>query len=354
MTAGAGMCRPSWVSASTPWIRPSAFHGAFLARLRMLNPVMVRFWVLNVRNRRWRGIWFARRGAVGHDPAADRQSAKNRGQDAAADGFEHNVESGHSGSLQRPGHEALAMGHRGVDGRERGGLGRGTHPADDAGGTVPGQQLADRGPDAAAGRCHQHRIAGAGVRDTHEPESGSPGERDGRRGGEVKACGNRHGQTRAGDRDVRQPGPVDRKRHHPVPGRESIHPLAQGMDGAADLHPRHERPPGEVAGHAAPGQDVDEVQSRVLDPDGYLARPGAGSSRSANRTTSGPPGSMISIALTGFSNPVTTGAEAQRRKACLPQSGGRDARVHHGRSAAARSSREPCCGRQVVSAMPQS
>jgi Methyladenine glycosylase len=43
-----------------------------------------------------------------------------------------------------------------------------------------GQQLADRGPDAAAGRCHQHHIAGASVRDTHEPESRSPGERDGR------------------------------------------------------------------------------------------------------------------------------------------------------------------------------
>jgi hypothetical protein len=112
------------------------------------------------------------------------------------------------------------------------------------------------------------------VRDTHEPESGSPGERDGRRGGEVKARGNRHGQTRAGDRDVRQPGPIDGKCHHPVPGRESVHPLAQGLDGAADFHPRYERPPGEVAGHAAPGQDIDEVQSRVLDPDGYLARPG--------------------------------------------------------------------------------
>jgi 3-methyladenine DNA glycosylase Tag len=46
------------------------------------------------------------------------------------------------------------------------------------------------------------------------------------------------------------------------------------VDGAADLHPRYERPPGEVAGHAAPGQDIDEVQSRVLDPDGHLARPG--------------------------------------------------------------------------------
>src|SRR6185437_9339243 len=48
-----------------------------------------------VRNRRWRGIWFAGRGAVGHDLAADRQSAKNRGKDAAADGFEYHVESGH-------------------------------------------------------------------------------------------------------------------------------------------------------------------------------------------------------------------------------------------------------------------
>jgi hypothetical protein len=38
-TAGAGMYRPSWVSASTPWIRLSAFGGAFLPRLRMLNPV---------------------------------------------------------------------------------------------------------------------------------------------------------------------------------------------------------------------------------------------------------------------------------------------------------------------------
>ena len=34
------------MSASTPWIRLSAFSGAFLARLRMLNPVMVRFRVL--------------------------------------------------------------------------------------------------------------------------------------------------------------------------------------------------------------------------------------------------------------------------------------------------------------------
>ena len=34
------------MSASAPWIRLSAFGGAFLARLRMLNPVMVRFWVL--------------------------------------------------------------------------------------------------------------------------------------------------------------------------------------------------------------------------------------------------------------------------------------------------------------------
>ena len=48
-----------------------------------------------VRNRRWRRIWFAGRGAVEHDLAADRQSAKNRGKDAAADGFEHDVESGH-------------------------------------------------------------------------------------------------------------------------------------------------------------------------------------------------------------------------------------------------------------------
>jgi hypothetical protein len=46
------------------------------------------------------------------------------------------------------------------------------------------------------------------------------------------------------------------------------------MNGAADLHPRYERPPGEVAGHATPGQDIDEVQSRVLDPDGHLVRPG--------------------------------------------------------------------------------
>src|SRR6266487_1449002 len=68
--------------------------------------------------------------------------------------------------------------------------------------------------------------------------------------------------------------PVDGKCHHPVPGGQTVGPLTQAMDGAADLHPRYERPPGPVAGHAAPGKDVDEVQSRVLDPDGHLTRPG--------------------------------------------------------------------------------
>lgn len=33
---------------------------------------------------------------------------------------------------------------------------------------VLGKREADRGPDAAAGGCHQHRIADAGVRDTHD------------------------------------------------------------------------------------------------------------------------------------------------------------------------------------------
>jgi hypothetical protein len=46
--------------------------------------------------------------------------------------------------------------------------------------------------------------------------------------------------TRAANRDVRQSSPIDGKCHHPVPGRESVHPLAQGMDGAADLHPRED------------------------------------------------------------------------------------------------------------------
>src|SRR5260370_15368953 len=39
--------------------------------------------------------------------------------------------------------------------------------------------------------------------------------------------------------------------------------------------------------------------------------PGAGSSRSANRTTSGPPGSMISIALTASPLQSPRGADAQ-------------------------------------------
>src|ERR1700716_1641951 len=48
---------------------------------------------------------------------------------------------------------------------------------------------------------------------------------------------------------------------------------------------------------------------------------GAGSSRSANRTASGTPGSMISIALTGVSNPITTGAEARpSRRPAIPRS----------------------------------
>ena len=60
---------------------------------------------------------------------------------------------------------------------------------------------------------------------------------------EVKACGNRHGQTRAGDRDVRQPGPVDGKCHHPVPGRESVHPSPRAWMVPPTSMPRDERPP---------------------------------------------------------------------------------------------------------------
>jgi hypothetical protein len=102
--------------------------------------------------------------------------------------------------------------------------------------------------------------------------------------------------------------PADGKCHDPVPGGETVGPMTQAVDGAADLHPRHERPPGRVAGHATPGKDIDEVQSRVLDPDCHLTRPGGrlvsfdepDNFRTARLDDS--------LALTGCSDPIATGA----------------------------------------------
>src|ERR1700722_6423365 len=84
--------------------------------------------------------------------------------------------------------------------------------------------------------------------------------------------------------------------------------------------------------------------------------PGVGSSRSANRTTSGPPGSMISIALTRFSNPIRfTGDRSSWSRHEMAGDGGRsdNGRRHNGQPRAPRlpAEGEPAdvvlCGREV-------